>query len=108
MTSNESKAIRNAQLKFVQSKQCGPLHRLLQNAQKNIAEPAFSVDGRYVYFSQDNTPGTVWQYNKDSTGRVFVIKRLDRETGRVEVLIDGAGVLPWLPLASWRSRSRRS
>ena len=26
--------------------------------------------------------GRVWQYNKDSTGQIFAIKRLDRETGR--------------------------
>ena len=60
-------------------------------AQKNIAEPAFSPDGRYVYFSQDATAGRVWQYNKDSTGQIFVIKRLDRETGEVEVVVNGAG-----------------
>ncbi len=62
-----------------------------KTAQKNIAEPAYSPDGRYVYFSQDATAGRVWQYNKDSTGRIFVIKRLDRDTGEVEVLVDGAG-----------------
>ncbi|MCP4660741.1 MAG: amidohydrolase, partial [bacterium] len=60
-------------------------------SQKNIAEPAFSPDGRYVYFSQDTTPGRVWQYNKDSTGRIFVVRRLDRETGEVEVFVDGPG-----------------
>ena len=59
--------------------------------QKNIAEPAFSPDGRYVYFSQDATPGRVWQYNKDSTGQIFVIKRLERATGKVDVLVSGAG-----------------
>ena len=37
-----------------------------------MAEPAFSTDGRYVFFSQDITPGARWQYNKDSTGQVFV------------------------------------
>ena len=37
--------------------------------QKNQADPAFSADGRYVYFAQDTTPGRVWQYGKDATGR---------------------------------------
>src|SRR5262245_56581565 len=60
-------------------------------AQKNIAEPAFSRDGRYVFFSQDNTPGTRWQYNKDATGEIFVIKRLDRRTGDVDVFVSGPG-----------------
>ena len=59
--------------------------------QKNIAEPAFSRDGRYVYFSQDATEGRIWQYNKDSTGQIFTIKRLDRKTGEVEAYVDGPG-----------------
>ncbi|MGH7341557.1 MAG: TolB family protein, partial [Candidatus Rokuibacteriota bacterium] len=60
-------------------------------AQKNIAEPAFSRDGRYVFFSQDMTPGRVWQYNKDSTGGIFAIRRLDRKTGEVETWASGPG-----------------
>ncbi len=60
-------------------------------AQKNIAEPAFSPDGRHVYYSQDITPGRIWQYNKDSTGRIFAVKRLDRRTGDVDVIVDGPG-----------------
>ena len=64
--------------------------------QKTIAEPAFSTDGRYVFFSQDTTPGPRWEYNKNSTGQIFVIKRLDRETGEVDVFVGGAGgaILP--------------
>lgn len=60
-------------------------------AQKNIAEPVFSGDGRGVYFSQDDTPGVVWQYNVDSTPGIFVIKRLDRQTGEVEAVAGGPG-----------------
>lgn len=59
--------------------------------QKTMAEPAFSVDGRYVYFSQDTTSGVVWQYGKDATGQIFVIQRLDRETGRIETFAGGPG-----------------
>ncbi|TDI31802.1 MAG: amidohydrolase [Acidobacteria bacterium] len=59
--------------------------------QKTMAEPMFSPDGRYVYFSQDTTPGLRWQYNKDATGQIFVIQRLDRETGKMEVFVSGAG-----------------
>ncbi len=64
--------------------------------QKNMAEPSFSIDGRYVFFSQDSTPGRVWEYNKDSTGQIFVIKRLDRQTGEIDVFVDGPGgaILP--------------
>ena len=59
--------------------------------QKTMAEPSFSPDGRYLYFSQDTTAGRVWQYGKDSTGQIFVIQRLDRQTGEIETLVDGAG-----------------
>jgi imidazolonepropionase-like amidohydrolase/Tol biopolymer transport system component len=59
--------------------------------QKTIAEPAFSTDGRHIYFSQDVTPGTRWEYNKDATGSIFAIKRIERATGELETLISGPG-----------------
>ena len=59
--------------------------------QKTMADPAFSPDGRYVYYSQDATPGRVWEYNKDATGQIFVIKRLDRVLGETEVIAGGPG-----------------
>ncbi len=59
--------------------------------QKLMAEPAFSTDGRHVFYSQDVTPGRVWQYSKDSTGSIFAIKRLDRQTGEIETLVSGPG-----------------
>jgi Tol biopolymer transport system component/imidazolonepropionase-like amidohydrolase len=60
-------------------------------SQKNIAEPEFSPDGRYVYFSQDMTSGRVWQYNKDANEGIFAIRRLDRETGETETVVSGPG-----------------
>ena len=39
------------------------------NEQKDLGEPAFSPDGRYVYFTQDATPGRTFEYNKDSQRR---------------------------------------
>jgi len=62
-----------------------------EQAQKNIAEPAFSPDGRYVYYAIDSTPGTVWQYNKNPTGQIFTIRRLDRETGKDITFVSGSG-----------------
>ena len=60
-------------------------------SQKNIAEPNFSRDGRYVYFSQDMTSGQQWEYNKDANQGIFAIRRLDRETGQVETVVSGPG-----------------
>ena len=62
-----------------------------EQSQKNIAEPYFSNDGRYVYFSQDVTPDRVWEYNRDASTGIFGIRRLDRETGDVETVVSGPG-----------------
>ncbi len=62
-----------------------------EDDQKNQADPAFSHDGRYVYFSQDVTPGRVWEYGKDSTGEIFVVQRYDRETGETRRFVTGPG-----------------
>ncbi|MEM7352487.1 MAG: amidohydrolase, partial [Acidobacteriota bacterium] len=61
------------------------------NDQKDLGEPAFSTDGRTIYFSQDTTPGAFFQYNKDPNGQIYTIQRLDRETGEIEPFITGAG-----------------
>ncbi|MBS3744685.1 MAG: PD40 domain-containing protein, partial [Wenzhouxiangellaceae bacterium] len=62
-----------------------------EQSQKNIAEPAFSPDGRHLYYSQDTTGGTAWEYNKDANQGVFAIRRLDRETGETDTVVSGPG-----------------
>lgn len=62
-----------------------------QKDQKNRAEPVFSNDGKYVYYSADTTPGVVWQYNKDAVGPVFAIKRLELDTGETTTVVSGPG-----------------
>ena len=37
------------------------------------------------------TSGSVWQYDKDATGEIFSIRRLERETGEVETFVSGPG-----------------
>lgn len=61
------------------------------NDQKDLGEPAFSPDGRYVYYSRDSTPGNVFEYNKDSNTQIYTIHRLDRETGDNDVFVRGPG-----------------
>ncbi|TRW48052.1 amidohydrolase family protein [Aliidiomarina halalkaliphila] len=61
------------------------------NDQKDLGEPAFSPDGRYVYFSQDDTPGNTFHYNKDSVSGIYTIKRYDLETGEIDNIIGGMG-----------------
>ena len=59
--------------------------------QKDTNEPAFSPDGRYMYFSDDATPGEIFEYNKDPNTQLYVIQRLDRQTNAVEPYITGPG-----------------
>ena len=61
------------------------------NEQKDLGEPAFSPDGRYVYFSQDTTPGDTFQYGKNAAEGIYSIRRIDRETGDIETVIAGPG-----------------
>ena len=59
--------------------------------QKDTGEPAFSPDGRYLYFSDDATPGAVFEYSKDVNDQIYVIQRLDRETGEFDEFLSGPG-----------------
>ncbi len=59
--------------------------------QKELGEPAFSPDGRYIYYTLDQTPGSSFVYAQDSNGEVFAIRRHDLETGEDIVFVTGAG-----------------
>ncbi|MBT1446258.1 PD40 domain-containing protein [Shewanella sp. JM162201] len=61
------------------------------NDEKDLGEPAYSPDGRYIYFSQDATPGKTFHYSKDSVSGIYKIKRYDTQTGEIEVLVEGTG-----------------
>lgn len=61
------------------------------NDQKDVGEPAFSPDGKHLYFSQDVTPGPYFEYNKDPHGEIYAIKRVERDSGRIEKLVGGPG-----------------
>jgi len=62
-----------------------------ESDQKNRAEPVFSPDGRFVYYSADITPGKVWQYNKNAIDSLFAIKRLELATGETDTVVSGPG-----------------
>jgi len=61
------------------------------NEQKDLGEPAYSPDGKFVYFSQDATPGKTFHYSKDSVKGIYKIKRLELETGEIKTIISGKG-----------------
>ncbi|MES2875280.1 MAG: amidohydrolase family protein [Bacteroidota bacterium] len=69
-----------------------------KNDQQDAGEPEVSPDGKYVYYSEDVSPGPQFQYNKDPNGEIYNIKRLNRETGETETVAggDGGAVRPQL------------
>jgi Tol biopolymer transport system component len=56
-----------------------------------MTDPAFSPDGKYLYYTDDVTSGRIWQYGKNSTTELFNIMRHDLETGESSSYIGGAG-----------------
>ena len=67
-----------------------------KNDQQDVGEPNVSPDGRYVYFSEDMSGGSTFEYNKDPNGLIYMIRRLDRTNGEIENLIatNGSAVRP--------------
>ncbi|MGS0757664.1 TolB family protein, partial [Roseateles sp. GG27B] len=61
------------------------------NWQKDLGEPALSPDGKFLYYSQDSTPGRTFEYNKDSNKEIFKIYRQDLSDGSVEAFVQGPG-----------------
>lgn len=59
--------------------------------QKDVNEPVFSPDGKYLFYSEDVSSGANFEYDKDSTGQIYIVNRLDLKTGERERYITGAG-----------------
>ncbi|MBN8726917.1 MAG: PD40 domain-containing protein [Xanthomonadales bacterium] len=62
-----------------------------KNDQQDLGEPAYSPDGRWVYYSEDVSEGPYFQYNKNPHDLIYAIKRLDRETGDTETVVATPG-----------------
>jgi len=62
-----------------------------KNDQQDAGEPNVSPDGRYVYFSEDVTPGPNFEYSKDPNGTIYAIRQLDLTTGKLNTLINEQG-----------------
>ena len=62
-----------------------------ESHQKELGEPMFSPDGQYVYYSQNITPGPIFEYAQNSNTELFQIKRYDMETGEIDTAAGGAG-----------------
>ncbi len=62
-----------------------------KNDQQDVNEPFVSMDGKYLYYSEDMYPGGFFQYNKDPNQQIYVIKRYDFEDGTTETITGGPG-----------------
>jgi len=62
-----------------------------ESHQKELGEPIFSPDGRYVYYTMNSTPGSTFIYAQDSNTELFQIKRYDMETGDITTAAGGQG-----------------
>jgi imidazolonepropionase-like amidohydrolase/Tol biopolymer transport system component len=62
-----------------------------KNDQQDLGEPCVAPDGKYVYFSEDVSPGPVFKYNKDPNGQIYAIQRYCLATGEKEFVTGGNG-----------------
>lgn len=62
-----------------------------KNDQQDAGEPNVSPDGKYVYFSEDVTPGPNFEYSKDPNGTIYAIRQLDLNSGKLTTLINEQG-----------------
>lgn len=62
-----------------------------KNSQQDAGEPAFSPDGRYVYFSEDMDGAGYFTYNKNPHAQIYVIRRFDTQTGELKNIVSGPG-----------------
>lgn len=59
--------------------------------QKELGEPAFSPDGRFLYYSQNATSGNTFIYAQDSNAAIFKIRRHELATGETDDFVTGPG-----------------
>jgi imidazolonepropionase-like amidohydrolase/Tol biopolymer transport system component len=62
-----------------------------KNDQQDAGEPNVSPDGKFLYFSEDVTPGPTFEYSKDPNGSIYAIRQLDFSTGKLTDLISEQG-----------------
>nr|WP_199078542.1 amidohydrolase family protein [Pedobacter sp. ASV19] len=62
-----------------------------KNDQQDAGEPNISPNGRFLYFSEDMSPGPNFEYSKDPNGMIYAIRRLDMTTGKLSNLIAEQG-----------------
>lgn len=62
-----------------------------KNDQQDAGEPNVSPDGKYLYFSEDVSPGPNFEYSKDPNGLIYAIRQLNLTNGKLTNLIAEQG-----------------
>jgi imidazolonepropionase-like amidohydrolase/Tol biopolymer transport system component len=62
-----------------------------KNDEQDAGEPNASPDGKFIYWSEDVTPGPNFQYNKDPNKGIYAIQSLNRQTGEINTVTGGTG-----------------
>ncbi|TDR22611.1 amidohydrolase family protein [Marinicella litoralis] len=61
------------------------------NEQKDLGEPVYTPDGKYVLFSRDSTPGKYFEYSKDANNQIYEIFAIELATGDIKPWVSGPG-----------------
>jgi len=59
--------------------------------QKELGEPVFSPDGRYIYYTRNTTPGPIFEYAQNSNQEIFAVERYEIATGERSEVAGGPG-----------------
>src|SRR5688572_5810812 len=59
--------------------------------QKELGEPAFSADGRYLYYTQNSSAGAIFEYAQDVNKAIFSIRRYEMASGKIDTAVEGPG-----------------
>ena len=62
-----------------------------KNDQQDAGEPNVSPNGKYLYYSEDISPGNGFEYNRDPNGTIYAIRQLDLSNGKLSNLIEEQG-----------------
>jgi imidazolonepropionase-like amidohydrolase/Tol biopolymer transport system component len=62
-----------------------------KNDQQDAGEPNVSPNGKFLYFSEDMSPGPTFEYSKDPNGMIYAIRQLDLSSGKLTNFIAQQG-----------------
>jgi imidazolonepropionase-like amidohydrolase/Tol biopolymer transport system component len=65
--------------------------RPTEEFQKELGEPAFSADGRFLYYTLNASGGNTFEYAQDVNKPIFAIRRVELDGGESDTAVSGPG-----------------